>query len=302
MPVAGIRHSFTPPKRRNFQTRPTIARFLLQSNDSRRSSSFQKTLPKHPITVTKEGSDTVNMAALGKGPIIFVILCTLGGCIQLCFTFRALKSGSIKYVSRNWLIGGSGGKILRTSEPGWFWFSILISIALALILLAPLAWAICHENIHVGASKSVSRKHVFTVGMQEDWKLVLQYSGTERNNLMMWTHAKDKENAPFKFTLEGMYLPPGVWYTNRTTQYNDAHVTGSLQPLDTNWEYFSGTVQVESQVPIDIVFSGFYSTNGLNTNEDGTIFALPPGKTNLSFVCKLVAVFDIPKSTIPNRR
>jgi hypothetical protein len=109
------------------------------------------------------------------------------------------------------------------------------------------------------------------------------------------------ENAPFEFTLDGMYLPPEVWYTTMTTQYNDAHLTGSLQPLDTNWDYFSGTAQVESKVPVDIIFYGFYSTNSSNTNDDGTIFVLPPGKTNVSFVGKLVDVFDKPKSHIPNR-
>lgn len=112
---------------------------------------------------------------------------------------------------------------------------------------------------------------------------------------MKSTRSTEKHDAPFEFVLDGMNLPPGAWYTQATTQYNDAHVSGSLQPLDAKWDFFACDAQIDSRVPIDLLFSGFYSTNSSNTNEEGTLFTFEPGKTNLSFVGRLVYVFDKPK-------
>jgi hypothetical protein len=168
-------------------------------------------------------------------------------------------------------------------------FSCVCILTLATVLIS------CRKEPSASHDRAVSKRHVFDVRMQADRTPGFGYSGTGRYYLMSWGRAEDKDDAPFWFTLDGMHLPPGVWYTERTTQYNDAHVTGSLQPLETNWDFFACDAQVDSQVPLDILFAGFYSTNSSNTNDEGTFFTLPPGKTNVSFGGKLVHVFRKPK-------
>jgi hypothetical protein len=49
-------------------------------------------------------------------------------------------------------------------------------------------------------------------------------------------------------------------------------------------------------MPMELTFFGFQNTNNIQTNEDGTFFSLNAGETNISFVGKVVSVFEKQKS------
>jgi hypothetical protein len=141
-----------------------------------------------------------------------------------------------------------------------------------------------------------AKKHVLTLAIQEDHKLFTRYSGTGRYNSTTWRQSTQDGSIEVRF--DGMHPPPGdpppgVWHTQVMTQYNDARVTAVLRPADTNWVYLVCSMQVDCQVPIDLLFAGILSTNTANTNGDDTLFSFPPCKTNLRFVGKLSSVIDI---------
>jgi hypothetical protein len=168
-----------------------------------------------------------------------------------------------------------------------------------------------------GSSNSTAQKLSLSIGFDENWHVKTYWDDSEWNGMSKWaTWSRTNENEPFNISFLAAKdssrvtigndaastkraLPPtNAWNVLTQTISNNAAIwiRGTLQPLDTNWDYFSCSVKVSSKMPMELTFFGFQNTNNIQTNEDGTFFNLNAGETNISFVGKVVSVFEKQKS------
>jgi len=135
------------------------------------------------------------------------------------------------------------------------------------------------------------------IGFDEDYNVKASYDGYGWNQISKsLTSVQTNEDGRFDIS-----LLTGYYISKLTTNHNDVWIRGTLQPMETNWDYVTWNLKVTTRQPLEVVCYGFQNTNNLNTNEYGTVFDFIAGETNISFVGKLFGVFETNKSVFHKR-